>query len=89
MFDIEAVFNNTTSVTTTWENTGSTAPGYVSTEVTKADWKGTTSAEDQTGDGITGLSPTTSYTSFVTSETVTSPMAVGDTTGKMSSQEWS
>ncbi|XP_034502502.1 receptor-type tyrosine-protein phosphatase eta isoform X1 [Ailuropoda melanoleuca] len=76
----DSVFNNTTSVTTTWENTGSTAPEYVSIEGTKADWKGTTSAEDRTGDGITGLSPTTSYTSFVTSETVTSPMVISDTT---------
>lgn len=91
VFDIEAVSINTTSVTTTWENTDSTVSEYARTERSKVESRWTTTDENPGKNGTTGFSPTTSYTSFVTSEIVTrtlrDPTAGNDTTGKMSPQE--
>jgi len=84
VFDIEAVSINTTSVTTTWENTDSTVSEYARTERSKVESRWTTTDENPGKNGTTGFSPTTSYTSFVTSEIVTrtlrDPTAGNDTT---------
>nr|XP_054367886.1 receptor-type tyrosine-protein phosphatase eta isoform X2 [Mirounga angustirostris] len=80
----DSVSINTTSVTTTWENTGSTVSEYARTERSKVESRWTTTDENPARNGTTGFSPTTSYTSFVTSEIVTTtsrdPTAGNDTT---------
>jgi len=71
-------------VTTTWENTDSTVSEYARTERSKVESRWTTTDENPGKNGTTGFSPTTSYTSFVTSEIVTrtlrDPTAGNDTT---------
>ncbi|XP_077914129.1 receptor-type tyrosine-protein phosphatase eta [Halichoerus grypus] len=80
----DSVSINTTSVTTTWENTDSTVSEYARTERSKVESRWTTTDENPAKNGTTGFSPTTSYTSFVTSEIVTrtlrDPTAGNDTT---------
>lgn len=82
VFDIEAVTISPTSVTPAWMNTDPTTSNYTHTE-----------SEHQGRDNITVISPTASYTSFVTSETVTKTWAdstvANDVTGKMNNREWS
>ncbi|GAB5577788.1 receptor-type tyrosine-protein phosphatase eta [Prionailurus iriomotensis] len=62
--DIEAVSISPTSVAPAWTNTDSAASTYTHTE-----------GEGQAGDNTTGFSPTASYTSFTTSETVSKTWA--------------
>ncbi|KAF0879197.1 PTPRJ phosphatase, partial [Crocuta crocuta] len=62
--DIEAVTISPTNVTSAWMNTDPMTSNYTHTE-----------SEHQGMDNITVISPTASYTSFVTSETVTKTWA--------------
>lgn len=91
VFDIEAFSINTTSMTTAWANVSGTDSGYTHVEKSKVESEWNTRAEDPIRNGTAGFNPTTSNTSFITSETVAGTsrdsVAINDTPGKMSLQE--